>query len=323
MPTDGTDPVTTDNTNTTMSPLVITHGGTYAGSYSSITVATTEPVVLQDITGSNAKGNFIDAQGPVNLTVRRVKASANGWFVHADGFASVTVENCSTISGSDGILLENGINAAAAHVRYNSFDNIVGPYEHGNAVMIATTHNLSSAEIAYNRVVNVPGKSQVEDNINIYDSAGSAGSLIWIHDNYVQGAYPADPASGDFSGGGIICDYRASFVRIEHNTVVDTTNYGISIGSGHDNTMINNTVVFDELLPATNVGIGCYDAYHLGSSGYYNNTGSGNGVYTVNQNDWWLPGLSAWTNATHLPATSAASARSVWQASLAGATVGV
>jgi parallel beta-helix repeat protein len=278
--------------------------------------------VLQDITGSNISGNFIDATGPVNLTVRRVKASANGWLVHADGFASVTVENCSTVSGSDGILLENGISGASARVRYDTFDNIVGPYEHGNAVMIATTHNLGSAEIAYNRVVNLPGKSQVEDNINIYDSAGSANSPIWIHDNYVQGAYPADPTSADFSGGGIICDYRASFVRIEHNTVVDTTNYGISIGSGHDNTMINNTVVFDELLPATNVGIGCYDAYHLGSGGYYNNTGSGNRVYTSNQNDWWVPGLSSWTNATHLPATTAANARATWEAALSGATVG-
>src|SRR5690349_20568561 len=34
-------------------PLVVTRGGTYNGNFSSITVQTTEPVVLQDIQGNN------------------------------------------------------------------------------------------------------------------------------------------------------------------------------------------------------------------------------------------------------------------------------
>jgi hypothetical protein len=305
----------------TYTPLVITHGGTYTGNFSSIKVRTTEPVILQDIRGNNPGGTLIDASGAVNLTVRRVTGSANGWFLDADGFASVTVENCTTTSGSDGILLENGANAATARVRYNNFTDIVGPYEHGNAVMIASTPHMSGAEIAWNRVVNHPGRSAVEDNINVYDSAGTAANPIRIHDNYVEGAYPADPTSNDFSGGGIICDYRAAFVRIDHNTVVNTTNYGVQISSGHDNSMTDNTVIFDEVVPATNVGVSGWDSYHLGSSVFYNNTATGNRAYTKNDNDFWFQGVAN-SGGVHLPATSAAAARAVWEATLAGATVG-
>ena len=48
-------------------------------------------------------------------------------------------------------------------------------------------------------MINEPGKSRVEDNINIYLSSGTAAIPILIHDNYIQGAYTINPAQGSYS----------------------------------------------------------------------------------------------------------------------------
>ncbi len=50
-----------------------------------------------------------------------------------------------------------------------------------------------SIEIAYNRVINRPKKSRVEDNINFYaGSGGTEANPARVHHNYVQGAYAYD-----------------------------------------------------------------------------------------------------------------------------------
>ena len=64
--------------------------------------------------------------------------------------------------------------------------------------------NVPGMEVAWNEVVNQPSASRVEYNINLYKSGGTAASHILIHDNYIQGAFPALPATQGFSGGGIL-----------------------------------------------------------------------------------------------------------------------
>ena len=53
---------------------------------------------------------------------------------------------------------------------------------------------IEDAEIAWNKVVNEPGKSRVEDNISIYQTHGMADHPIRIHDNCIVGGYTIDPA---------------------------------------------------------------------------------------------------------------------------------
>ena len=50
----------------------------------------------------------------------------------------------------------------------------------------------SAADIGWNRVTNTSGRSNVEDNINMFESGGSGPSaIVDIHDNLIDGAYTA------------------------------------------------------------------------------------------------------------------------------------
>ena len=57
--------------------------------------------------------------------------------------------------------------------------------------------NVPGMEVAWNEVINEPGKSRVEDNVNIYKSSGTAASPLRIHDNYIQGAFTIRPWQGN------------------------------------------------------------------------------------------------------------------------------
>ena len=179
-------------------------------------------------------------------------------------------------------------------------------------------------EIAWNKVVNEPGRSRVEDNINIYKSGGTAQSPIQIHHNYVQGAYTVKPWQASYSddgyeydwgysGGGILLGDGSSgvaFVDAHDNTVVSTTNYGIAIAAGHDMHFYRNRVFSSGLLPdgrwtsAQNVGLYIWDLYGTGPENFYNNTASDNVVGWVKEtdgtrNDWWVPDATSFPNNTH------------------------
>ena len=116
---------------------------------------------------------------------------------------------------------------------------------------VRSTHN-KSMEISWNRVINKPGQSAVEDNINIVESQGMASTPLRIHNNFIQGAYPADSNKGGYSGGGIITDgnptssvdpHVSAYVWIYDNHIVDTVNYGIQLASGHHHAVFNNRLI--------------------------------------------------------------------------------
>jgi hypothetical protein len=187
---------------------------------------------------------------------------------------------------------------------------------------------VAGIDIGWNKVINQPGNSRVEDNINIYKSSGTSGSPILIHDNYIQGAYTIKPWQADtsdstydydwsFSGGGIMLGDGVgtgtsdpSFVKAYGNTIADTTNYGIAISSGHDESFYNNRIVSDGKLPDgrtiqnQNVGAYVWDSYDAGSSNFYNDSGHDNTIGWVqgsSRNDWWAPVSSNMPNNIHMP----------------------
>jgi hypothetical protein len=173
-----------------------------------------------------------------------------------------------------------GADPAGLHVQFVQFNKCVD--------MVAT-------EIGWNQVINEYGQSLVEDNINIYQSNGTSGDRILIHDNYIDGAYPLDINTHTFSGGGIMCDADYAdnvtrYVDITNNQVVRTTNYGISIAGGNNNRIMNNRVVSlnrnsDETAAfwaGGNNGIQRYN--HAGAPGgvYFGHTVTGNEVGWLN-----------------------------------------
>jgi hypothetical protein len=187
-------------------------------------------------------------------------------------------------------------------------------------VQLDKVRALGDVEIAWNEVVNEPGKSRVEDVISIYLSSGTKQSPIKIHDNFIRGAYAIDPATEKFSGGGIMLGDGVAksdaagdpaFVEAFDNQVLDTTNYGIAISAGHDCTIYRNRIVSAGVLPdgtriaAQNVGAYVWDSYKAGKDRFYNNGGHDNVIgwkdKTGVRNDWWRPHAATWDNNEHWP----------------------
>jgi len=244
-----------------------------------------------------SRGNLIETGvSHVNLTVKNssgwalnpnVRGKSPGRFLHAEHFDYLDIEN-NTMVGTAGIEMGyyagNGTTSNTVKILKNNALNIDGRWSDGSGgyqtnaaandyvqfAQFNASHNMPGVEIAWNQVVNQPGQSRPEDNISVFQSSGTASSPMLIHDNYIQGAYPADAANdGSFTGGGIMvsdgntgsASTDTGHVRAYNNVVINTTNYGIAVSSGQDNAVYNNIVISSGLLPggqkpaSQNVGI--------------------------------------------------------------------
>ncbi len=319
-------------------PIVITKGGTYTGAWRStdrstpaVSIRTSEPVYIVDsfVTG---RGDLIHSiQGSARITV----VDTHGWgmnpnvhgkhigrFVYAYNFASVNLEG-NYMQGTTGMVLNGNKAGGTVRIVGNRAMNIDGRLSDGAGgflgggkhhraqfINLDKVQNVPGVEIAWNQVLNEPGKSRVEDNINLYQSSGTATSPIRIHNNLIQGAYNADPANDDnFAGGGILLGDGhdgSAYAHAYENVVIGTTNYGIAISGGHSQRIYNNRVLSAGVLPdgtaiaAQNVGIYIWD-YHKAGSAFHSNSGEGNLIGWVRgdgRNDWWVPDAEEWRNNT-------------------------
>lgn len=329
-----------------------------------VTIRTIEPVVIQGAT-IRGRGHLIrTAIGHARLTVRDtagyglnpdVAGRAPGRFLSAEGFDGVALKN-NYLEGTSGIYLldYDGDRSPADTVRVvgNRALNIDGRKSDGRGgfldfntrtrksdgftedgfelvqfLQLNKVRGVPAMEVAWNEVVNEPGRSRVEDNINIYLSGGTAASPMLVHDNYIRGAYTIRPWQAsyedatwkydwEFSGGGILLgdgsssdpSRASSFVRGYRNQVVSTTNYAIAIAAGHDLDFSDNRIVSADLLPdgwgvsGDNSGAYIWDLYKTGPGTFYNNTGSNNVVGWLQGGkhlDWWMPDATSWSGNVH------------------------
>jgi hypothetical protein len=249
-------------------PVRITGGGTYSGCYAStstgtpaVTLATSQPVTL-DHARVVAKGYGV--QDTVTGTHLRVVDTT---FEQTDPGAVVAhraieleqpasfVAEHNRFTDGDGIWIGGGGNVDPLTVRYNLATNI-GRYPHPTSpnccVQFLQLSDVTTpaGEIAWNHTQNISGRSGVEDNINLFRSGGSdSPHKIEIHHNLVDGAYPLTPSNTQFTGGGIIAgDGGAGWTNIHDNTVVSTTNYGVSAGANgaHEVTLGPGNVLIND-----------------------------------------------------------------------------
>ncbi|MEF2278507.1 NPCBM/NEW2 domain-containing protein [Deinococcus sp. YIM 134068] len=285
-------------------PLVITRGGTYSGNWQSldprvpaVSIRTSEPVVIEN-SRLRGRGNLIEGFH-TRVTIRNnhghglnpeVAGRSPGRFINLEEVYDVRVEN-NVFEGTSGIYFRQYRGDAGRgetiKVLRNVARNVDGRKSDGQGGYSTSAFNwaqfvqfndvtrIADAEIAWNQVINEPGRSRVEDNINLYVSSGTPQSPIRIHDNYIQGAYNALPATdAKFSGGGILVGdgkvsdpARIGYAHVSHNQVVGTTNYGIAIAGGSGSVLEHNRVVSSGRLPdgspiaAQNVGMYMWDPY--------------------------------------------------------------
>jgi hypothetical protein len=260
------------------SPIQITSGGTYSGNWTStdpntaaVTIKTDEPVVLQDSVISS-KGPLITVSGVntgANVTIQNVTGTAldpgvagdqRGVFLTATQVTSLVVKNCSMIGASFGIKL-GATSPSTLDITNNYASNLEDRASDGQGGFLATRPELGhfiilngvsapeGADIAWNQVVQTIGQSSIEDVINIYNSQGSVGHPISVHDNYMEGA--SSPAvTGHYTGTALITDgpgtggsSPTAYVQFENNQVVATAGTGVGIAAGHDVSATGNRVV--------------------------------------------------------------------------------
>ena len=319
-----------------LGPIVITKGGTYTGNWESqnpgipvVQINTTEPVIIENCR-MRGRGNLVSAlRDSTSVTVRNcVGESLNpnvlngkkGRFVMLWKPVYAVIER-NTLLSTAGIYINNGNSPTKTiRVRFNVARNIDGRISDGQGGYLAQDYfaqfvqlnNVKAcpdAEIAWNEIVNEPRNSRVADNINIYLSSGTPNRPILIHNNFVRGAYPMDPASSRFSGGGIIVDGgadvlsdAAAYIKIYDNQVVGTSNHGISIAAGHHVEIVRNRLISSGLLAdgtrvgAANVGLYAWN-YYKSADTMFSNTITENSVGWVNAkgsvNNWWFPDCAA------------------------------
>jgi hypothetical protein len=328
--------------------LSITRGGTYTGDYESIAVLTSEPVTIESATLRGSGHLITSPYQRADITIRNCRGfgvnpnfagKATGRFAHLEGARNVVIENC-LLEGTAGIYvldfrLTPGQSPNTIKVLRNRARNIDGRRSDGNGgyqsggqeaaelrqyVQLDKCRNVPGVEIAWNEVVNEPGRSRVEDVVSVYLSSGTKDSPIKIHDNFIRGAYPLDAATEKYSGGGIMLGDGVAkegpagdpgFVEACDNQVLDTVNYGIAVSSGHDCAIYRNRIVSCGLLAdgrkiaAQNTGAYIWDAKKSGESRFYNNRGWSNLIGWKNKdgvrNDWWKPHAAAWENNENWP----------------------
>lgn len=259
-------------------PIQITSGGTYSGNWTSndpatpaVTIRTDDPVVLQDSVISG-KGTLIDISGVkngANVTIENVTATGldpqtagtqRGSFVNATQFDSLIVRNCTMTGVSFGVKAYAAspstlsiVNNSATDLEDRASDG-QGGFEasrpsKGHFVILNGIAASAGAEIAWNKVVQTIGQSSTEDVINIYNSQGSAGSPIEVHDNYLEGA--SSPVyTTHYTGTALITDGTGTngatptaFVAFNDNQVVATAGTGLGIAAGHDISASGNRIV--------------------------------------------------------------------------------
>ena len=323
-------------------PLVITKGGTYTGTYVShatsvpaVTVLTDEPVVLEDVV-LRGPGALVHAPwSDVDLTIRHARGEATyptvagepaGRFLHAEGYHRVVVED-SVMVGTSGIYLNASHPGATVRVTGNLAVNVDGRLADGDGgydgvhyvqfVQLNAGTRLRDTEIAWNRIVNEPGASRVEDVVSLFKSSGRPGDPIRVHHNLVQGAFPSDPATDDFSGGGIMLGDGGGAHQVAYaNTVVNTTNYGVAISGGRDmalrdNVVVGSGVVDDTPLAAQNVGL--YVWNHADDPAFGDAVATDNHVAWAHpehgRNDWWHPDADTWADNERLHGDAAVTKR--------------
>lgn len=308
-----------DLSSTTGSPIVITVGGVYQGTWTSddpdvpaVEINTPEPVVIENSRIRSRGEGIRSSVDGVRLTVRNTLAQGTnpgragttpGRFVSVTNPARIEINN-NAIDGTSGIKIDGFIGSRgwdSITVRGNTATDIDGRRSTGDGystddrsaeyvqfLQLAMVHDVPGIDIGWNYVFQTPAQSRVEDVISLYLSSGTRASPISVHDNYVDGAYPSSPATDTlFSGGGIMLgdggDDAADtvdWVTATENTVVNTSNYGMAVSSGHnivarDNRILSPGVLPDGVrIPTQNVGFYALNLYDRSAFGPVTLTGN-------------------------------------------------
>lgn len=217
-------------------------------------LVSTEPLVLdgqRDITIAgyrivSASGNCITLRNCHNVMIERCEfGPAVGEAVQLSSCTSITVSNCFAHEIRTGVY---ALNCQGIVVQDSSFRNVKGPMPRGQMVQFDKVTGTGN-RVTSNTLVNEPGKSNPEDGISIYMSAGTPQEPLLVAKNRIFGGGPSP------SGGGImIGDSGGGNIIARHNILMDPGQYGVAVSGGRSIQLLNN-IIYARQQPFTNVGL--------------------------------------------------------------------
>ena len=177
--------------------------------------------------------------------------------MHIEGGSNnVTVRNSRFENVGHGVL---AMDASNVHVENSYFKNMKGalqhPYYYSDPVQFARV--TGECSVTGNTTVNEPGKGFVEDNFNFGGCKFSGKGLV-VSGNSINGSSYSWHAGNKDASGNDVSSYKNSGVGImfeggtsgpalvENNIITGQANCGISVWSGSDVTIKNNTVDMTE-----------------------------------------------------------------------------
>jgi chitinase len=243
-------------------PVTVSSGTVLRGCYRStdtgtpaITINTTQTVELDHARIEHAGIGVYVAQenGSINVhdsTFQKLATAPGAAYpghraIYAYGLTRFHVDNNKFIDG-DGVYWQaETVSPTEGSFNRNEVYN-VGRYLPDSLVNAFQTNNvdLGGLEVAWNKVVNDAGQSDIEDTFNFYESNGTSGAPFDVHHNLIDGGFPPTLGAGAYNGNGIVlADSFGSYQRAHHNWVVRYVNAGVGIPNGSNLEMDNNVVV--------------------------------------------------------------------------------
>ena len=195
---------------------------------------------------ANPKGNGITIRNSKRIRIEGCKIGpCKGEAVNIYACEGITVTNNRFEFVSTGVY---ALDSRHIEVTRNRCLNVQGPFPRGQLAQFDKVTG-GGNRINHNLALNILGKSNPEDAINIYKSSGAADDPIQVIGNKIRGGGPSG------SGGGIMTgDSGGAYIVVKDNILVDPGQYGIAIAGGHHIQILDNKV-FGKTQPFTNVGI--------------------------------------------------------------------
>lgn len=213
----------------------------------------------------------------IHITLCRfINSTAEGIYLY--NCTGITIDYCFFCDVLTGV---NAVNCPLGAIAVNNsqFRDIAGP--HANLVQFNNVTGANNS-ISNNIADDHQYQSFMEDNISLYESAGTSGSPILVNSNQIRGGGPSTTGSGILIG-----DVTGSYETASNNILVNTGNVGIGVASGSNEVVIGNQI-YGAQLPWSNVGVYFLNLYSgcsviTSSNNLVNWTNSGglsNGTYT-------------------------------------------
>lgn len=249
-------------------PLVITKGGHYSGNYKNtngfaVWVQTSDSVWLDDVYAI-ASSDIVHCETGAKVIVdnllceslRPVGTAQRGWGFYTYKADYINISHMS-LNHTGGLRIDqqvtNKVVITQSSIKNTDRRNGYGSVS-GTSIAPALQFNsagfMNGSELSYIYFQNVPGRSSVEDNINIYNSGGTSAHPLNIHDIFVDGAYPYPADSAHFSGTGITTDGNnataattTQYVNVYNCQFIRTMNAAMNLPVGHDIHYENNRII--------------------------------------------------------------------------------